>query len=152
HRVRVTLLGYKTAGRGRRHADSLVPSNWVDLIRSDGAKRWLFSVDTALVRQYRSEIEALDVDPISYHSTEGAWSCYVDAPAGQIAPSSYGPASNRLDLSDPGDLVARFRALEVEDAEPVQPCGQVHSPGNAECWECHSEPPSGIVVPRLVQI
>lgn len=154
HQVRVTLLGYKTAGRGKRHADSLVPSGWLDLITSKDADRWLFSVDTALVRQYMAEIESLDVEPISYHSTEGAWSCYVDAPAGKIAPSSYGPASNRLDLSDPADLVERFRQLEVEDVEFVRPCGDIHSE-NATCWSCDSgfdSLPSGLSVPRPVTI
>ncbi len=108
----VTLLGYKTAGRGALWQKNLLNTNWVKAYNSDGFQRWGFRIDTALVRQYRTQIESLGASYTSYHSEEGAWSCYIDAVSQQMGASSYVPTSE--DLTNPANFLKTFQKLSVD--------------------------------------
>jgi len=82
---RLTLLGYKTTGRG----NSLTPYevNWAAVLKDLGM--YQVSIDTALAQ--RSQRMLQGVDPRSYFTQEGKHSCYIDAVAGTVGPSSYAP-------------------------------------------------------------
>lgn len=121
HNMRVTLLGYKTTGRGARYASKLVAAPWYEWYTEAWFSRWLFSIDTALARQYSAEIERLDATPYSYHTEEGAWSCYIDAVAGKLGPSSYSHPETMADLDDPNRLGELFWNLTPEDGSEPNP-------------------------------
>lgn len=82
---RLTLLGYKTTGRG----NSLKPYeyNWAAVLKDLGLHH--VSIDTALAQRSRKML--VGVDPRSYFTQEGKHSCYIDAVAGTVGPSSYAP-------------------------------------------------------------
>ncbi len=82
---RLTLLGYKTTGRG----NSLTPYevNWAAVLKD--LEMYQVSIDTALAQ--RSQRMLQGVDPRSYFTQEGKHSCYIDAVAGMVGPSSYAP-------------------------------------------------------------
>lgn len=107
----VTILGYKEVGRGGDYA-LRVPrkSDWISVWEDHP---WRIRIDTAIARQYADEIAASKVEESSYHSSEGAWSCYVDAVAKTIAPSSYS-TEPAMSFEDPSFLKAKFAELNVE--------------------------------------
>lgn len=85
---RVTLLGYKTDGRGE--TQDIVPYDWWvnDLTRM--VRLGLcpdVSVDTALAAEYASR---MPVAKKLYHTREGAFSMYIDAVNMTFGASSYG--------------------------------------------------------------
>lgn len=82
---RLTLLGYKTTGRG----NSLKPYgyDWAAVLKDLGL--YHVSIDTALAQNSRRMLAG--VDPRSYFTQEGKHSCYIDAVAGTVGPSSYAP-------------------------------------------------------------
>lgn len=86
---RLTLLGYKTTGRG----NTLQPFevNWAAVLKDLGM--YEVSIDTALAQ--RSQRMLQHVDQRSYFTREGKHSCYIDAVAGQVGPSSYAPEQMR---------------------------------------------------------
>lgn len=86
---RVTLLGYKTVGRGK----NIVPHPyawWVeevqDLINQERCPS--LSIDTPLAAQYGS---LLPVPTYTYHTQEGAVSMYIDCVALTFGTSSFEP-------------------------------------------------------------
>ena len=102
--LRLTLLGSKTTGRGKSFMWGQ-PMNWlravVDMINS---RRLRLGIDTALAQQYDEELKQLQVPPWCYYKTEGKFSMYYDAVTQQIAPSSYGPSTERIPLSATSNL------------------------------------------------
>lgn len=84
---RVTLLGYKTTGRGK----DLAPQPydwWIDSVSSlvrDGECPSL-SIDTPLAEQYDGKMPVPDY---LYHTNEGKFSMYVDAVAMTFGASSF---------------------------------------------------------------
>lgn len=115
----VTLLGFKTTGRGGRWANKLVDSGWVKAYTEDWFRRWNFRIDTALARQYLTEIRELGAEETTFHTEEGAWSCYVDAVAQTMGASSYSPDGRYRPLENPSQLGEEFRLLEVEDGDEL---------------------------------
>jgi len=92
--VRLTLLGYKTTGRGAsalRVLDGVQArqtETWIDVVR--GAVEWpRIGIDTTLAAQSEARLRDAGVSAHFYTTKEGDFSCYVDAVAGTIAPSSY---------------------------------------------------------------
>lgn len=88
--VQVTLLGYKTNGRGasfKPHAHE----NWLAVIKEmrNGGKYIRIGIDTAIVQQYSRTIQLEGISECLYHIEEGKFSCYIDAVTNRIAPSSY---------------------------------------------------------------
>jgi len=93
-RIRVTLLGYKTNGRG----DQFEPkdySDWAEVFKKvHDAQRWGLKVgiDTALAAEYQGQLADLGVPKWCYEIKEGKFSMYIDAVAKKSAKSSYGPS------------------------------------------------------------
>lgn len=89
--LRVTFLGVKRTGRAlaEERQDDL---RWLELLKPYRGDWWLVrgvAVDTLMASAAREAFEALGVDPVWYETTEGKFSCYVDATAGTIGVSSY---------------------------------------------------------------
>lgn len=81
HYIDVTLLGWKTTGRG-----SNVPTHQIDWRGAvKRAKVYRIHIDTALARSS----DMSDIDKRTYHTTEGSVSCYVDGVQQKVGPSSY---------------------------------------------------------------
>jgi hypothetical protein len=85
----VTLLGFKTDGRGADYE----PQNyswWLSAYKALGRKAPRISIDTALATQYQDELKAAGIPEWMYQITEGRFSMYIDAVSGTCAKSSYG--------------------------------------------------------------
>jgi MoaA/NifB/PqqE/SkfB family radical SAM enzyme len=82
--VDVTLLGWKNTGRGSEVQPHVV--DWKAACKT--ADIYRMKIDTALARSS----DMSDVDPETYHTTEGSVSCYIDAVERKIGPSSYAPS------------------------------------------------------------
>lgn len=94
HGVQVTLLGYKTNGRG--NSFTVYPhSKWLEVIKDLISKGVYIRVgiDTAVVQQFERTIALAGIPTHLYHINEGKFSCYIDAVNGKIAPSSYADES-----------------------------------------------------------
>ena len=106
YNFRVTLLGYKTVGRGSEFTPHDY-SNWVDMVRllvAIGACPTL-SIDTPLAAQYA---KSMPVPKYSFHTKEGFVSAYIDAVQMGLGPSSF-DRKPLIPLS--GDLVADYRKV-----------------------------------------
>lgn len=104
---RVTLLGYKTTGRGKQ----VVPYPyewWVDAV--DGLIREgrcpSLSVDTPLAEQFDGR---MPVASHMYHTREGAFSMYVDAVAMRMGASSFDDTVSLVPFDD--SWVSRYRVM-----------------------------------------
>lgn len=96
--LRVTLLGYKTNGRG---ADCVPIAYdwWADVIKDNSPKYFTpICIDTALAEQYKDKLDELGIPEWSYHTKEGKFSMYIDAVTGSVAPSSYCDGSEIWEL------------------------------------------------------
>lgn len=92
---KLLLLGYKSVGRGGRPAYPVPRGEMEEVLRIvRHANDMSLSVDTAFLDQY----PGLDIPKVLTTSPEGKFSCYIDAVAGKIAPSSYCAASEYLPL------------------------------------------------------
>lgn len=81
HYLDMTLLGWKTTGRG---ADA--PQHKIDWREAvERAKIYKIHIDTALARSS----DMSDIDKRTYHTTEGSVSAYVDGVQQKVGPSSY---------------------------------------------------------------
>ncbi|MBX3081700.1 MAG: radical SAM protein [Anaerolineae bacterium] len=87
--LRVTLLGYKMAGRGGEFTP-FDYSTWLetatDLQKSDQCPT--LSIDTLLAKEYEARISQVLPDWM-YHTVDGRHSAYIDAISMKIAPDSY---------------------------------------------------------------
>lgn len=103
HGFRVTLLGYKTVGRG---AD-VIPhpyTSWIELVRllvATGRCPTL-SIDTPLAAQYA---DRLPVPAYAFHTREGFVSAYIDAVSMGLSASSF-ENQDLIPLS--GDLIKDY--------------------------------------------
>lgn len=89
---RVTLLGYKTSGRGAHYPP--IPHDWwlegLPLARELGLP---LSIDTTLAAQDEARLLSAGVDPVLFHTREGQYSAFIDAVQMTLAASSYdGPS------------------------------------------------------------
>lgn len=101
----VTLLGYKTTGRG---ADVKPKKQTVtaDVLRSG----WRVSVDTAFVQQYPDVVAELDPHDLLVIEGEGRFSMYIDAVTQQAGISSYQPETF-IQYKPHDDLVKVWKQL-----------------------------------------
>jgi hypothetical protein len=87
---RVTLLGYKTNGRGA-DVKPMDYSKWLDIIlemhKSDRLPQ--FGIDTALAAESVPQLRETGVPAWCYHVKEGKFSMYIDAVDSKVGPSSY---------------------------------------------------------------
>ena len=80
----LTILGFKRDGRGLNIA---TPHSGAFLKLK---RLYTARVDTAILATYEKELEERNVSPTLCSPREGAFSCYIDAVKGTMAPSSYG--------------------------------------------------------------
>jgi organic radical activating enzyme len=109
-KLRVTLLGYKTTGRGK----DVKPKNygwWLDSLKKLEADRKLgqISIDTTLAAAYEKQIEAAGIPSWLFHTQEGKFSCYIDAVESKIGPSSYCQPEQMIVLTDRRVLPEQIR-------------------------------------------
>jgi hypothetical protein len=103
--IKVTMLGFKTTGRGngylklRRSADNIADitlDQWKQIFEMGCT----VSVDTAFAKKHKKLLKEIGVADWSYKIKEGAHSMYIDAVTGEVAASSYGLSSDRLTIPD----------------------------------------------------
>lgn len=97
----VTLLGYKTNGRG----DLFKPiqqDGILEIISSLSEKNSIgtVSMDTVLAHEIRDKLEAAGINKASYETQDGKFSMYLDAVGGFIAPASYGSMEQKVLCTD----------------------------------------------------
>ena len=90
HGIPVTLLGFKSVGRGAKYKPKTYDW-WLDSCKNLVANYELplIRVDTALAAQYENEIKASGIPEWCFHVLEGKFSAYYDAVAKKFARSSY---------------------------------------------------------------
>lgn len=95
---RVTLLGYKTSGRGK----DVIPFPyewWIEAVNEliqEGNCPSL-SIDTPLAAEYDGR---MPVDKYNYHTQEGKFSMYIDAVSMKMGASSFESLENLVDFND----------------------------------------------------
>lgn len=95
----VTLLGYKTTGRG----GEFPPKNyswWLDAARDSRAT---IGVDTVVAADYEEQILKAGVPKYLFTTKEGKFSMYIDAVEKKLGPSSFCPAEQTVDVSKVSD-------------------------------------------------
>ncbi len=95
---RVTLLGYKTTGRGK----NVIPVNydwWIDAVDFLLAMKVCptFSIDTPLAEQYNG---LFPVDKKLFHTREGFVSAYIDAVSMEMGASSFDEKNDLVPFDD----------------------------------------------------
>lgn len=107
HGFRVTLLGYKTTGRGKNVIPH--PYDWwvevVSVLARMGVCPTL-SIDTPLAEQYDGK---MPVSKKTYHTREGFVSAYIDAVAMSMGASSFDEAATLVPFDK--EWVQRYAAL-----------------------------------------
>jgi hypothetical protein len=87
--LRVTLLGYKTNGRGAQFRPHDY-SGWLPVVQKARDKHWTaIGIDTALAADFGPQLKKAGVDSLYYTTQEGKFSAYIDAVEKKIGPSSY---------------------------------------------------------------
>jgi organic radical activating enzyme len=89
HRIRLTLLGFKTTGLGK---DYKVKDHswWIeDAVQFRKDHHIEMAIDTVLAKDYEKQIRDAGIPRWLYHVDEGKFSCYVDLVESRIGPSSY---------------------------------------------------------------
>lgn len=104
--IRVTLLGYKTDFRGSDFKP--IPyDNWLDI-----ALQYPYSigVDTPIAKQFQTKLVEAGISDLMYHTTEGDFSCFIDAVKKTVSASSYGDRPKYdLDLNNLQEVYQKCR-------------------------------------------
>ena len=133
-RFRITLLGFKTTGRGQDYKEDnwlyKDYSWWLKSIQALRTSSYYTSigVDTILAKEFESEIKAAGISHRLYETQEGMHSCYIDAVELKMGPSSYCDESlmvpittqvpktnwnkSGLKLLDASELGQKFREIQ----------------------------------------
>lgn len=94
--LRLTLLGFKTDGRGHTVKPQLSADEALVIIKNFAKKNhpyFRIGIDTALAKEWDSKLQEAGVSSTLYHTDEGKFSMYVDAVEGNCRPASYGDSS-----------------------------------------------------------
>lgn len=97
-KIRLTLLGYKTTGRGSEFKPK--PYQWwLNVIQEARRNKKLFNlcIDTAIASEYEEEILAAGIPKYVFETEEGKFSMYVDCMNQKAGPSSYCDESQMID-------------------------------------------------------
>jgi MoaA/NifB/PqqE/SkfB family radical SAM enzyme len=89
--IRLTLLGYKTTGRGDKFPP-LQYRDWLNAaLRTREKHPWRFQlgVDTVLAARFDEQLREMGIDDRFYETKEGRFSMYIDAVKGVAGPSSF---------------------------------------------------------------
>lgn len=120
HGFGVTLLGFKTTGRGGDFSPKDY-SNWLHVVQELASEHELpkFGIDTVLAKQSKEELRALEIPSWLYYLDEGKHSMYIDAVAHTFASSSFVEEDEYQDLSVSGsrqvpDLMEAWNRVEVQ--------------------------------------
>jgi hypothetical protein len=110
--IPITLLGYKTAGRGAAFGEKPNPKWLAAVQRVTKDKSLRVGIDTALVDKWWGALLDAGVPRWSLTRHEGKFSCYFDATTGKLYPSSYqdhlGIELGKLDAEHLRDAYAQF--------------------------------------------
>ncbi len=110
-RIPITLLGYKTTGRGAAFGEKPCP-RWVDIIDEVRKSKYVqVGIDTVLADRGRERLIEKGLDPVCLAPTEGTFSCYIDAVTKKMHRSSY-DHSEGVDIS-----ASKTDRFTVEDGE-----------------------------------
>lgn len=94
--INITLLGYKTSGRGADHQRIDYPW-WLDVVCKtvNEVCRWFpttfLSIDTVLAAESKDMLNSTGVSPLTYRISDGFDSMYIDAVTGGVGRSSFEP-------------------------------------------------------------
>jgi organic radical activating enzyme len=109
--IRLTLLGYKTTGRG----SSFKPEKydgWLEMIEKVRAERVYVNIgiDTELAAESGAALDKAGISRRLYATREGAFSMYLDAVDMKVGPSSYVDdlAMRRVKKFDEGTILEAF--------------------------------------------
>jgi len=93
--IPLTLLGYKTTGRGDSYRWKVNYDNWLEWVAEvlKTSQWYKIGIDTALVKEYDTELKQTGIPNWLYHSEEGLFSWYIDAVDHKMGPSSYEPTT-----------------------------------------------------------
>jgi hypothetical protein len=113
-RQRLTFLGVKRVGRAaaEERPDDL---RWLSELEKYSGDYWLrrgIAVDTLMAAAAEPEFVKLGVDPVWYETSEGRFSCYVDATRNLIGTSSY-VGDDELLETDPEHFGESFRTAQT---------------------------------------
>jgi hypothetical protein len=131
--LRLTLLGYKTTGRGSTFKPHDY-TGWLALLQKQ--KVYRTGIDTALAAEYEQEILAAKVPKWMFETVEGRFSMYIDAVEGVLAPSSYCAPEERRQVPvgtlSAADVLLAFKAInERLDAPELVALDQLMERGGA---------------------
>jgi hypothetical protein len=124
--IPLLLLGYKTVGFGGKQTpyDNSTLPLYIKLLldnKSNNESNWSFkynmgitkmiSVDTAFAASFQQMLTSFGVDPRTYSTEEGKFSCYIDATLDKMGPSSYVEVKTMDNLTlDLNDFKTKFAA------------------------------------------
>lgn len=119
--LRVTMLGYKSSGRGEDFAQAQplrADDWWLETWKAH--PRLSLSVDTVMASQCAPALTAMGVPSWQYHLREGSYSMFIDGVAQTAAASSYAGAGTPLDPAQPLDqqIASAFAAYAPEPSLP----------------------------------
>lgn len=101
-KLSVTLLGFKKIGNGLQY--SFTPYGWwIEIIKKLINEHRIYinlSIDTVLAKEFEKEIINAGVDRVLFTVEDGKFSCYIDAVAMKIGPSSYCENDKMILLED----------------------------------------------------
>lgn len=110
----LTLLGYKTTGRGGSPKLTKVVNAypWLAEALFEATKKYYanWGVDTAIVQTHGASLVKVGAKKVYLSNSEGAFSMYIDAVAKQAGPSSYHP-EHMMEIKDPEDLELMYQAM-----------------------------------------
>ena len=123
NRIRVTLLGFKTTGRGAEYKltrsknryDKFNEDEWIEVIKqlSDHHECPQFAIDTVLAKNSLEILQQLQIPDYLYHVTEGFSSMFINGVENKAGPSSYHlDKLIDLDMRNPDAIAHAFEQIE----------------------------------------
>lgn len=114
--IRVTLLGYKTTGRGAEHQPHVINySEWLNVVQKVVAENsnLPLGIDTPLAKEFEQQLLEAGIPSTLFHTTEGAFSCFIDAVKEKMFSSSYSETEEGVYIGRGTDLKEAYSQLEV---------------------------------------
>jgi hypothetical protein len=114
--LNVTVLGFKSVGFGSNFKTvdySWLPTSITDCVAKYSFNSWQkLGIDSAIAAEFENEFESLGIPRAFYYTSEGTFSCYIDAVNLTVAPSSYCDMLAGVSLTECGFEVWNARWLE----------------------------------------
>lgn len=104
---KVTLLGYKTCGRGRCIDKKAIP-NLITIIEK---LPLLIGMDSVAIEQYRDDLFKVKVPKELLTKQDGKYSCYIDALKKIIKKTSFTDSYVKLDLPTTNTFLTSFNTI-----------------------------------------